>query len=197
LEEIGAGDGNKVIALDAETFGHHFKDGIYFFESLISDIYDRGFETATISQAYDNADCKNITQINESTWSSTDNCVYPLWENPVNEVNTALWNLYREVHVEFIKRYPQETESDQNTSTVPIWKDTYKPGSILSILKLEQSDQFWWSTGVNIMSKVNFSKYMVSSVLDYYRQVIDSLDGNETLLNQLENIEKLLDGSLS
>lgn len=200
IDKIADGRGDKVIAMDAETFGHHYKEGVDLFESLISDIHERGIQTATISQAFSGVECKGISHIEESTWSSVEGSTYPLWENSVSKVNMALWSLMENMHVSFSEKFAYEVP-EKNENFTPVWKHNHvgtgnevdkKEKALLNLLKSEQSDQFWWSTGLEVMGKVNYSRYMVSSVLDYYKEVISSLELGEALSRRVREIEDLL-----
>ncbi len=195
--------GDKVVALDAETFGHHYRDGIYLFESLVADLRRLRIDVTTVSQVFDHAECKNIESIEESTWSSIESAIYPMWENPQSPVNTALWELSKLTHAlvaqGFLLKTLELTDNhDQGVAPKPIWKcDTsldIETKALLNLLKLEQSDAFWWSTGVELGGEVNFSPYMVASVLNYYNDLIDYLGGNSALSQKILEINDMLKG---
>ncbi len=221
-DKVLQGDSDKLLAFDAEALGHHYPDGIDMFEAILSGIFKKGIQTSTVSQAFDGTSCKNIPHIQESTWSSTQSSIYPLWENRENKVNSALWDLFNNVHLEL---GGQEGGSGGDTAdnigqfnhfgttgnpggldfdlmAGPVWKkssadltgkDTSdKDITLLDMLRLEQSDQFWWSSGVELNGKTNFSTTMVTSVLDYYRKVIDGFKLSHSLLDRVRELEELL-----
>jgi len=203
VAEILKDSADKLVALDAETFGHHYKDGVYLFESIISDVFEKGVGISTISEAVQESGAVNVEHINESTWSSTEGEVYPLWENKRSKINTALWFLQREVHAEFVSKYPLESQkpSSSQNGGVPIWRyrsDTLVPSPDLrtrielDMLKLQQSDQFWWSSEAEVMGKRNFSKYMIDSVLDYYVNVVEALGSNKMLVDRIDEIRNII-----
>ena len=203
VAEILKDSANRMVALDAETFGHHYKDGIHLFESMVSDIFEKGIELSTISEMVQESEVTNVARINESTWSSTEKGVYPLWENTASEVNTALWFLQREIHAEFVSKYPLESQkpSSSQSGGMPVWRYKYDarvpPPDLrtrieLDMLKLQQSDQFWWSAEAEVMGRRNFSKYMVDSVLDYYVDVVEALGSNKVLIERIASIRSLL-----
>lgn len=205
VAEILKDSADKMIALDAETFGHHYKDGVYLFESVISDIFEKGVEISTISEAVQESEAVHVEHIEESTWSSTEGEVYPLWENGGSKTNTALWSLQREVHAEFVSKYPLESQkpSSSQNGGVPVWKYRYdtRISSLdlrtrieLDMLKLQQSDQFWWSTEAEVMGKRNFSRYMIDSVLDYYVDAVKALGSNKILFDRIDEIRNLIKG---
>lgn len=203
VTEILKDSADKMVALDAETFGHHYKDGVYLFESILSDILEKEVEVSTVSEAIQGLDVANISHANESTWSSTEAEVYPLWEKKESKVNTALWFLQREMHAEFASKYPleyPELASPQNGG-MPVWKRTPSATSSvlgtrtrveLDMLKLQQSDQFWWSTEADIMGKKNFSRYMIDSVLDYYIEAVTALGSNKILFDRINAVKSLI-----
>ncbi|KKT83743.1 MAG: hypothetical protein UW82_C0033G0004 [candidate division WWE3 bacterium GW2011_GWC2_44_9] len=190
--EILRGGTDKVIALDAETFGHHYRDGVELFESIVSDIYANGGTTSTLSAAYESAECRSIDSVRESTWSSDYETTYPLWENQANPINSLLWELFREVHAE----YQKDLEQDASKSLMPvlpgtpIWQggNSSKLELELAMLKLEQSDQFWWSTGVELMGRKNYNRYMIESALDYYKLVAGCCKSNKLLLAKIAKL---------
>jgi predicted glycosyl hydrolase (DUF1957 family) len=203
VTEILKNSNDKLIALDAETFGHHNKDGLYLFESIISDVTSKGVEVATLSEVVQQAEVVSIPHIEESTWSSSEDAVYPLWVNEGSRINTALWSLQKEVSAEFVSKYLLEspTPSSSQKGGLPIWKFEYdaRVSSLdlqtrvaLGMLRLQQSDQFWWSTEAEVMGKRNFSKYMIDSVLDYYVDVVKDLGSNKLLVDRIEELRNLM-----
>lgn len=207
--KLSQGDGAKLLAFDAETLGHHYRDGVYLFEAILSDVFKKGLELSTISQTFEKADSKIISHIEESTWSSTDVSAYPLWENATSKVNSVLWQLFNNIHGELGRKLEcggvggagSVGNAGSDVVAKPVWKEPsaqkesgYVRDSLLTVLKLEQSDQFWWSSGVELAGKVNFSVIMVSSVLNYYREVIKRHDLDLRLLTQVAEIEGMLEG---
>lgn len=191
VRELTKNNDTKVLALDAETFGHHFSDGIYLFESILSDIHAKGFITETVTEAFSGQDSVHIPAVNESTWSTLDeSSVYPLWEVPSNPLNKALWDLYKCVHAESIEGLNDSGENGDSFVPTAFWSsESSKSDPILNFLKLEQSDQFWWSTGIELAGKINLSKYMVTSVLEYYKVVALAGKGNPILSEYIAQVE--------
>ncbi|MBU0649898.1 hypothetical protein KKG63_01715 [Patescibacteria group bacterium] len=200
LQLMQEGSDPKVIALDAETFGHHYQEGIYLLESLIAAAHRQGCEFLTVSQAFEGESCKRIEELIESTWSCRGEEIYPLWERPDQEINQALWALYRTAHDIYRDKLPADDSSQQHSADavmpVPIWREEVSLSAahqvLLPLLKLEQSDQFWWSTGEEMGGKVNFSPYMISSVLDYYRKFSQAVGGDTCLADKIAQVARLL-----
>ena len=72
----------------------------------------------------------------------------------------------------------------------PIWQggNSSKLELELAMLKLEQSDQFWWSTGVELMGRKNYNRYMIESALDYYKLVAGCCKSNKLLLAKIAKL---------
>lgn len=170
-----------IAALDAETFGHHYKEGVLLFELIISNLLEANQEILTISDIVKGEDCYKLEYISESTWGSLGDSIYPLWENKSNPVNAKLWALYDSFH-RYITleenssiREKLANEALIESGSFESFKSFVLNDDVSSVFKLQQSDQFWWSTGFKMGKKPNFSVYMVESVLYYYKQAFKFL----------------------
>ncbi|MFC1621861.1 hypothetical protein ACFL13_00535 [Patescibacteria group bacterium] len=173
-----------VVALDAEYFGHHYKEGIYVLEGLLSECENFGINMTTVSQAMGDGVNQNVNNIAESTWGASledisDGNIYPFWVNSGSEVQDELWNLLNEV----LENYKPETPTEviENLGAFPIW-DTEKLGSIqnevfekdiskeLLVLQLMNSDQFWWASKKEIMGKNLYNPEIIREILAQYEK---------------------------
>lgn len=194
-----------ILALDAETFGHHYKDGVSFFDNLALELEKGGMDFLTISQAFRHLEEKSIPEILESTWSTVDDDVYSMWVNKESPANAALWDLFHAMHNApevldiFAKSEEPYLKQKQNAAgsllPVPLWKESASPSRedrlMLNLVRSEQSDAFWWSTGAKVGGKTNISKHMILSVLDYYRGVLSVLGSASGLIEEkIANVEK-------
>ena len=182
-EDIKIHGDSAILALDAETFGHHYKDGVGFFDNLVRELAKMGVEFGTISQALKYMEEKPVSAVLESTWSTVSADVYPMWVNEESPANRALWELFSFVHSQSDALLDLTIDagnshrgaSGSTSKPKPFWlKDggSFEDIPLLNLLKSEQSDAFWWSTGAKVGGKTNFSRYMTTSVLDYYRDAL-------------------------
>ena len=201
-EDIKRNGDNAILALDAETFGHHYKDGVGFFDNLMRELAKMGVEFGTISQALKYMEEKPVSAVLESTWSTVDADIYSMWVNEENPVNKALWDLFDFIHSRAVDLVDLIGSGESSRTGVlgnapkprPLWLEGsgYSEDSLLlNTLKSEQSDAFWWSAGADIAGKKNISKHMVLSVLEYYRGCA-GLFGPEVseVLKRIKQVEK-------
>lgn len=96
---VGDGDGYMIIAMDAETFGHHHK--FYqekFIHSLLHAIKSRpGIKLARLSDVFDKFKMKDAF-VPPSTWSASlqdlhSDDPYPLWQSKFNPIHHNQWQL--------------------------------------------------------------------------------------------------------
>lgn len=174
-----------ILALDGEFFGHHYQDGIYFLDSLVSELHAQGIKTVTVGELIEENNPINLNELVESSWGASVKQVaegnpYPLWITPGNGVQPLLWEVQ--------KRVIEESEKDQDFNikdqegifeTYPLWdldklfklsnvetkNEIYKTILLLQSL---HSDQFWWASGENVAEKRIYHPGFVKKALDLY-----------------------------
>lgn len=115
-----------VIALDAETFGHHHEDNLDLLDSLLnSDVIEFVTITSLLSSSVDVVEISPL----RSTWGIAlepvpHHRVFPRWNNPDNPVHQLQWMLF---NLAISKPNHLTSESD-------------------SLDKGLNSDQFWWAS---------------------------------------------------
>ncbi len=91
-----------MVALDGEFFGHHNKEGIYIFNTLMESLISLGVELCTVSELVDRADETIIGGLRDSTWGADEEKMqsgnaYPLWDNPEVPLHKLLWEILNKV----------------------------------------------------------------------------------------------------
>lgn len=202
VEELAKSFSVRVIALDAETFGHHNKEGVYMLEALLIELYEAGHHIVSISDIVDSETSAELETVVESTWS-TNVMLYPMWQLPNNQIHSLLWDLFDSVHevysnmassnISWFNSYAEV----ENKEHLALWfpeelvempVDYLKKITLdMALMRLEQSDQFWWSSGVDIMGSKKFSPYMIESTFKYYFDVATLLE-DKSLIAKVDSV---------
>ena len=100
---IGERDGYLIIAMDAETFGHHHK---YYHEKFIHSLmhavkHKTNIKLATVSEIFEKFKMKKAF-VPPSTWSASmqdlySDDPYPLWQSKFNPIHYNQWQLTHHV----------------------------------------------------------------------------------------------------
>ncbi|RJR27988.1 hypothetical protein C4561_00590 [candidate division WWE3 bacterium] len=186
-----------VIALDAETFGHHNKDGIYLLDLLIDKLHQINVKIINISTLVSQTESKDINTVLESTWAFEKGGIhmdiYRLWDIQGNKFHEILWKM---LHI--VDNYnPDMTVKvlEEGYETISIWnqedvksiqnKQLVEDINLnLLILKSMHSDQFWWASNMTIYDKHLFSPLMIENSVNMYRKIAPMLN-NENLFNEI------------
>jgi predicted glycosyl hydrolase (DUF1957 family) len=168
-----------VICLDAELFGHHYRDGIYVLENMLSKIEELNSKVETVSELVEEYEYSEIDEIRESGWGASDEefakgDIYPFWINNKNEIQKELWKLQELVVKEYISNCKTITTSE--FQILPIWKteelkslhDTELQLEITKYIHLHNnihSDKFWWVSKKEITGKVLYDICIVEKYL--------------------------------
>jgi len=173
-----------VIALDAEAFGHHNREGMFLLEDIADKLLRLGNNLTTISELVSDSPRDQINEIYESNWSqlvcNIDNDIlYKLWANTDNELQKSLWYIQENV-LKYYEKF-SDFSTPEGFENVGIWNPTEmqklpkemreKVELMLLIQKSLHSDQFWWASGEMVFDKLLFSPTMVNNALDYYKEI--------------------------
>ena len=120
-----------ILAMDAETFGHHHKENLAFLRALLS---HPQIEPVTVSEILSLQLEQDDVEPVRSTWGVTtedshQQRTFPRWDNPKNPVHKLQWELFnlaialREHNSEFPDELDRALNSDQFwwASNNPCW----------------------------------------------------------------------------
>ena len=182
-------DLDHVVALDGETFGHHYKEGIYILDTFLEELLSREIDVISVSEFVESSEQRESVEIKESSWGASDfeansGILYPMWNHPENEVHKLQWDLVG-LALDIYKNVNKPL-SDGN-ETLPIWDFSYLSKiqdegerkflkrKILLLMAIH-SDQFWWiSNKVLPTGEVLFSKNMIENSLSLWHKYADTL----------------------
>lgn len=183
-----------IIALDAEAFGHHNKEGMYLLEDICDKLLRNGNNLTTISDLVSESPMEHADAVFESNWSE-ESCttdpskLYKLWANKENEIQKSLWYIQENI----LKSYEKVANftSPEGFENIAVWnpsemqklpvEDRSKVELMLLVNKALHSDQFWWASNVQIYDKILFSPTMINRALDYYKEISARLNDEELI----------------
>lgn len=197
-------NGDKIVVLDGETFGHHNVEGLLLLENIVNHVHYLNGDLVSVSSFIDKVD--NSTQLNsiedikESSWGTSDGevlagNVYPMWDNPGNKLHEALWKLQRDFIATF-DNYFSEEEEVKDCENTPVWKEFPNKDIQAKILFMQalSSDQFWWASH-KIMpdGTVLYNENMVKRSLSIYRNLLSLCpsDSNNKIEQDIVKVEEL------
>lgn len=164
-------DSHIFIALDGETFGHHNKDGILYFDSLLDSLTKEGIEVTTPSSFVNSLkSLKGINEIKDSSWGATSNEVtlgntLPFWKNSTNEAQSIVWEIMLHIQDQYLNlRTP--AKDTHNLENVALWKNdtavSLEDPELQKYLMLQfsylrslMSDALWWLSGGQLYNGEN------------------------------------------
>lgn len=204
LNRIKNDSNGEVIATDAETFGHHNPEGIDLLESLIQYFNEKGIPMIKAGELIEDSIPISVTNLHKSSWSFHDDAhTFPLelWKKEGNDVHKSLWELL----FAFSSKYDIDTYYDiDGFETVPIWKDTgiselsdeirSQIELKLTLLKTQNSDQFWWASKETVNGKLLFNDHLILKNLELYKWMLE-MDPDEKLQKLVEKAEETVVGT--
>jgi len=197
-----------VVALDGEFFGHHHKEGIYVFETLVNILVSLGVNLTTVSELVSKVDEITIDGLRDSTWGADEEKMqsgnaYPLWDNPEIPLHKLLWEVLNKV-AESASEESVGVRGDSHLNgdeifdykTFPIW-DLEKLEEIKNInlknhlyenillLQSLNSDQFWWASNIKVGEKEMFDSEYIKKSLEVYLKYA-TVTQNEDLIKFIQ-----------
>jgi hypothetical protein len=194
---------SSFVALDAEFFGHHYKDGFILLDLLLDSLKKRDSTICTVSALVSSVYSSKITSLNESTWSTVSLDViprteYPLWFDSRNSVQVALYDLETHIYENIINDgtlYSPPALGGED-GALKVDKD-----SLFTLLNANVgSDKYWWISGVTLPAGERlYSKDIVLQAVNYVETLLARLEGHssykgvqkryDTLKKALEDIK--------
>lgn len=183
-EDLPIYDKDVILALDAETFGHHNTEGIRLLDNIYRILRLKDIPIRTVSQFLDSTPSKAVSTILESTWGASDYDMhnehpYVFWDNKDNNVQQLLWKVLNSVLNNAKDSSIMTIRDDEDI--LPLWitrvsknkqnNTDYVNGlhDMLSIFKLSNSDQFWWSSNKKLVNNVVlYSALMLNKSCEKY-----------------------------
>ena len=198
-----------VICLDAELFGHHYRDGIYVLENMLSKIEELSSKVETVSELVEEYEYSEINEIKESGWGASDEefsngDIYPFWINNRNEIQKELWKLQDLMIKEYISNY--KTINTTEFQILPIWKlaelkslnDSelqYEINKYILLHKYIHSDKFWWVSKREITGKMLYDICIVEKSLVQASELLSLFTKDEICTeaeSKIDHIRSLL-----
>lgn len=159
-------DGYLIIALDAETFGHHHQNYLQFFEEIYEELhYQVNFRNIFISEILTHFPTQAI-EVPFGSWStSTDDLkrgiAFPLWWHPDNRSHQLLWELI-------------------DTLLMNLDKNDFSTRELMD--RALNSCQFWW------LSSAHWNPVVAFKTMPMYVQIIDQLHFSKSVFKKIRKI---------
>ena len=198
-----------VVALDAEFFGHHFKEGMSILENLIDKIEELGMHISSVSDIFEEYELSELDGVNESSWGASDEefskgDVYPFWVNKKNSIQARLWKIQNLLSQSYVTSV--QTINTSDFQTLAIWKneelnsiqDAVLHSEVYKYILLHKylhSDKFWWASKKEILGKVLYDKQILEKTLELtidLNKLFINDDISSKVLSEVEEIRKSL-----
>lgn len=172
--------GNHIIALDGETFGHHYRDGLALLEVFFQNLESNNIEVLSIDQMRDRIKTRKIEEVVESTWAvpvgniqdSSANYLY--WYADSNENQKSMKKIQDLVNsIDFSHVFSKINKEEVRENT-PVWKvDAPESRLFMAFVRSQNSDKFWWLSNLNLFGGRLWSREMVLATFWFYDDIFN------------------------
>lgn len=115
-----------ILAMDAETFGHHRPEQLVFLEELLAGQKTNNYQLVTISELVDKTEAIGPVLVKTSTWGGS----FDRWRNPKNPVHQLQWQLTN-LAIEAVQKSKIKSQKSEEAQNL--------------LDKALHSDQYWWA----------------------------------------------------
>ena len=196
-----------IVALDGETFGHHFKDGIAWLELFLDYLMLHNVSVMTVTEVIEDMSEHAIDTVVESSWGASmeemaNGDGYPMWDIEGNDIQKLQWEILVDMCL-VAEQAPSAVSNTPNLyETAPVWKITDITDPVLKaantdiqLQKLFNSDQFWWSSKKTLpYGKVLYDAPILKGIVHMYREYLAGVtsDLSVKINDKLDRLERLL-----
>ncbi len=196
-----------IVALDGETFGHHFKDGIAWLELFLDYLMLHNVSVMTVTEVIEDMSEHAIDTVVESSWGASmeemaNGDGYPMWDIEGNDIQKLQWEILVDMCL-VAEQAPSAVSNTPNLyETAPVWKITDITDPVLKaantdiqLQKLFNSDQFWWSSKKTLpYGKVLYDAPILKGIVHMYREYLAGVTSElaAKINDKLDRLEKLL-----
>lgn len=205
-------DKDVILALDGEFFGHHYQDGIYLLETMIDEFNRLGINLVTVSELVDQTNIIPLDKVLESSWGASWEEIeagdpYPLWDEPDNIIQGALWEILDKVAEDAKNDNEIDLKGDvEMFETFPLWDldELSKIGDVkvkneifknILLLQSLHSDQFWWASEKDVDVKHLHKPTFIIKALHLYGKYATVAQKKE-LLAYIEDMSQKIESIL-
>lgn len=214
---IKANPGDRVVALDGETFGHHNKEGFDLLDNLVYAFGLNGIALVSAGEVVSDLRAVTVDSVNESSWGASDQDmqngnIYPMWYDKNNGLQMKMWELENEILSNVIENGAERAQKVdgkfEGAETVPVWKGAglnaiadenvrKSVGLDLLLNKFLLSDKYWWlskkEVGGSVLYHPGFVRECLKLARDYIKDSAScSASCSERALSLIDEIDREL-----
>lgn len=195
LKDVSANAETCLIALDAETFGHHYKEGVALLDVLTADLHSSGVRFVTPSHLISYLHSKKIHGLIESSWGASDKEIaegnpFPYWINPTNKLQESLLKVMTVIS-ESVFEVPFDIAK-------PFWlpSSSDETNNVSNFMKVLCSDTLWWASKLKTYDNITlYDKNTVKSFCELAESIViesNDKDVKKVVTKHLNEVAKHL-----